>query len=183
MAHTARALAATAAALLLAGCAAASGTGSTPGGSPTGPSGTPAPSTGTGAGLRGLPVPAVDCAVTELQPVGTVARLPAAPVSVVLCPGTPPGNHRRPVTLTPVPHDLMAALATPDPGPPGGSGTVCAMYADAAHPVYARLADGTWYRLWVPQDQACHHYLPSVVRVLMRYLPVGPLPVNTPPTP
>jgi hypothetical protein len=179
MAHVAKALAMTTAALVLAGCAAASGTGSPPGGSPTGPSGTPAPSTGTGAGLRGQRVAAVDCAVSGLEPAGTVGPLPTTPAAVVICPGGLP-DHGRPVTLAPVPGTVRAALALADPQPPSGSGVVCAMYADAPRPVYARLADGAVYRLWVPQDQACHHYVPSVVRLLDSYLPVGPLPPATP---
>ena len=174
MAHMARALTAMTAALLLAGCATAVGGGSTPGGSPTGPSGTPAPSTGTGAGLRGVAVPAVDCAVTDLQPVGTMVPLPAEPATVVICPGLL-RNHKRPADLAPVPHDVLAALATPDTPRPTSTGIACAMYADVARPVYARLPDGTVYRLWIPQDQACHHYLPAVVHVLDTYLPVGPL--------
>jgi hypothetical protein len=176
MAHVAKALAMTTAALVLAGCAAASGSGSPPGGSPTGPSGTPAPTTsGAGAGLRGVQVPALSCEVGGLEPAGTVRRLPAKPVSVVVCPGAVV-KRLDAVTLDPVPENLLSALAQPDPPPPAAAGVVCAMYADVIRPVYARLADGAVYRLWVPQDQACHHYVPSVVRLLDSYLPVGPLP-------
>jgi hypothetical protein len=111
----------------------------------------------------------VDCTVDTLQP-DAANLLPSTPASLVLCPSRTalPSSSARPVELTPPPADLLAALGRADPPAPA-SPYLCPMYVDSPRAVYARLGDGVLFRLRLPEDGGCHHYLPAVLAVIARY--------------
>jgi hypothetical protein len=172
-ASTRRLLVCLAGAILAGGVAGCAASESANPGSPaqSGSSPTPSSPAGSAGGLRGTAVPRVDCAAPDLPAARASALVPAAPVEVVVCPLAIPSATGRPVTLQPVPADLLAALSLPDTARPKDPSYACPAYADVPRAVFARTADGTWYRLRIPIDGACGHYLAVPLSLLSRYAP------------
>jgi hypothetical protein len=106
-----------------------------------------------------------------MQPPGSAPIVPKAPVQMIVCPLMMPSARTKTVTLRPVPADLLAALSLPDTPRPTDPNYACAAYADVPRVVFVQTADGSLYRLHIPVDGACGHYLPGPLRLLDHYAP------------